>query len=72
MDAVVEAVFPTIRCLLKIYIIITHSEAVVEHMFSKMDVIMTNKWCSSEDESLDMLMRIFLMIVDRVLENIEM
>ena len=43
MDAVVEAVFPTIRCLLKIYIIITHSEAVVEHMFSKMDVIMTNK-----------------------------
>ena len=36
MDAVVEAAFPNIRRLLKIYIIIPHSKAVVECMFSKM------------------------------------
>ena len=35
MDAVVEAAFRNTRRLLKIYIIIPHSQAVVERMFSK-------------------------------------
>lgn len=43
-------------------------EAVVECMFSKMGLIMTKKQFSLEDESLDILMRIFLMIFDRVLK----
>ena len=42
-------------------------EAVVECMFSKMGLIMTKKQFSLEDESLDMLMRIFL-IFDKVLK----
>ena len=71
MDAVVDAAFPNIRHLLKIYTVIPHSEAVAEPMFYKMDPTMTKKQYSSEDESLDMLMRIFLMIFDRVFENLE-
>ena len=43
-------------------------EAVVECMFSKMGLIMTKKQLSLEDESLDILMRIFLMIFDKVLK----
>ena len=43
-------------------------EAVVECMFSKMGLIMTKKQFSLEDESLDILMRIFLMIFDKVLK----
>ena len=43
-------------------------EAVVECMFSKMGLTMTKKQFSLEDESLDILMRIFLMIFDKVLK----
>ena len=43
-------------------------EAVVECMFSKIGLIMTKKQFSLEDESLDILMRIFLMIFDKVLK----
>ena len=43
-------------------------EAVVECMFSKMGLIMTKKQFSLEDESLDILMRIFLIIFDKVLK----
>ena len=57
-DCVVSGVFPNIRCLLAIYVIIPHAEAVVEVGFSKMGQIMTKKRCALDDESLDMLMRI--------------
>ena len=72
MDAVVEAVFPNIRRLLKIYIIIQHSEAVVERMFSKIGLRMTKKQCPLEEKSLDMLMRTFLMMFDKVFGYLEM
>ena len=57
-DGVVEAAFPKIRRLLKLYIIIPHSEAVVEITFSRMGLMMTKKQCPLEDRSLDMLMRV--------------
>ena len=57
-DGVVEAAFPKIRRLLKLYIIIPHSEAVVERTFSRMGLMMTKKQCLLEDRSLDMLMRV--------------
>ena len=57
-DGVVEAAFPKIRRLLKLYIIIPHSEAVVERTFSRMGLIMTKEQCPLEDRSLDMLMRV--------------
>ena len=34
-------------------------EAAVEHIFSKMGLMMTKKQCSLEDESLEILMIIF-------------
>ena len=50
--------FPNVRRLLAIYILIPHTEAVVERGFSKMGQIMTKKRCTLDDSSLDMLMRI--------------
>ena len=50
MDAVVEAVLPNIRHLLKIYLIILHSETVAECMFFKIGLIKTKKQCYLEDE----------------------
>ena len=44
--------------MLKLYTIMPHSEA-VERTFSRMGLIMTKKLCSLEDQSLDMLMRVF-------------
>ena len=38
MDAVVKAAFRNTRRLLQIYIIIPHSQVVVERMFSKMKI----------------------------------
>ena len=70
MDAVIETEFPNIRRPLKIHIIIQHSQAVVERL-SKMGLIMTKKRCPLKEESLNMLIRIFLMIFDRIFENAE-
>ena len=56
-EGVVEAASLNIRRLLKLYIIIPHSEAVVGRTFSRMGS-MTRKRCSLEDQSLDMLMRV--------------
>ena len=56
-DGVVEAALPSIRRLLKLCIIIPHSETVVERTFSGVGLIMTKKRCSKEDQSHDMLMR---------------
>ena len=57
-DTVVETVFPNIRRLLKIYILISSSEVVVERGFSKMGQMITKKRASLEDNSLETLMRI--------------
>ena len=57
-DSVVESVFPNIRKLLRLYVLIPQSEAVVERGFSKMKLIMTDKRTRLEPESLDSLMRI--------------
>ena len=57
-DNVVETAFPNVRRLLKIYVLISSSEAVVERGSSKMGQIITKKRTSLEDKSLEMLMRI--------------
>ena len=57
-DAVLYTAFPTIWRLLKVYVIIPFSEAVVERGFSKMNLIMTQKRCSLDSINLDALMQI--------------
>ena len=57
-DSVVESAFPNIRKLLRLYVLLPQSEAVVERGFSKMKLIMTDKRSRLEPESLDSLMRI--------------
>ena len=57
-DNVVETAFPNVRRLLKIYVLISSSEAVAERGSSKMGQIITKKRTSLEDKSLEMLMRI--------------
>ena len=59
LDAtVLSAAFPTIRRLLKVYVIIPYSEAVVERGFSKVNLIMTKKKCSLDSINLDAFMPI--------------
>ena len=57
-DTVVETAFPNIPLLLKIYLLILSSEAVVERGFSKMSQLITKKRTSLDDNGLEMLMRI--------------
>ena len=57
-DSVVSSAFPTIRYLLKLFILVPMSEAIVERGFSKMKLIMTDKRTRLDDKSLDALMRI--------------
>ena len=57
-DTVIETAFPHVRRLLKIYVLIPMSEAIVERGFSKMGQIMTKKRTTLDDNSLDTLMRI--------------
>ena len=57
-DNVVSSAFPNIRQLLKFYILVPMSEAVVERGFSKMKLILTEKRTRLDNESLDALMRI--------------
>ena len=57
-DTVVISAFPTIPYLLKLFILVPMSEAIVEQGFSKMKLIMTDKRTRLDDKSLDALMRI--------------
>ena len=57
-DTVVSSAFPTIRYLLKLFILVPMSEAIVEQGFSKMKLIMSDKRTRLDDKSLDALMRI--------------
>ena len=45
-DTVQSAAFSTIQTLLKVYVIMTFSETVVERSFSKINLIMTKNRCS--------------------------
>ena len=56
-DTVLSAAFPTIWRLLKVYVIIPFSKAVVEMDFSKMNFIMTKKY-SLDSINLNVLMPI--------------
>ena len=56
--SVIETTFPNVRRLLKIYVLIPMSEAIVERGFSKMGQIVTKKRTALDDNSLEMLMRI--------------
>ena len=55
-DIVVESAFPNVWRLLIIYLLVPHTEAVVERGFSKMGQIMTKRRCSLDVNSLDLLM----------------
>ena len=57
-DTVLSAAFPTIQRLLKVYVIIHFSEAVVEKVFSKMNLIMTKRRRSLDSINLDALLQI--------------
>ena len=57
-NTVLPTAFRTIKRLLKVYIIILSSEAVIERGFSKMNLIMTKKRCSLDSIILDTLMQI--------------
>ena len=57
-DTVLSTAFPTIRRLLRVYVIIPFSEAVVERGFSKwMNLIVTEKRFSLDSIDLDALMQ---------------
>ena len=56
-DTVLSAAFPTIQRLLKVYVIIHFSEAVVEKVFSKMNLIMTKRRRSLDSINLDALLQ---------------
>ena len=49
-DTALSTAFPTICRLLKVYVIIPFSEAVVERCFSKMNVTMTKKRCLTKTQ----------------------
>ena len=57
-DSVIETAFPSMQRLLKIYVLIPMTEAIVERGFPKMGQIVTKKRTALDDNSLEMLMRI--------------
>ena len=54
-DSVLSTAFPTIWRLLKVYVIIPFSEAVVKRDLSKINFITTKKRCSLDSINLDTL-----------------
>ena len=54
-DTVLSTAFPTIWRLLKVYVIIPFSEAVVKRDLSKINFITTKKRCSLDSINLDTL-----------------
>ena len=57
-DKFISEALPTIRRLLKIYLLLPQSEAVVERGFSKMKLIMTKRRTALDSLNLDALMRL--------------
>ena len=57
-DSVMESAFPNIPKLLRLYVLIPQSKAVVERGLSKLKLIMTDKCTRLEPESLNSLIRI--------------
>ena len=60
-DNFVKTARPFVRRLMKIYALILMSEAIVERGFSKMGQIMTKKRTALIDNSLEILMCIFVL-----------
>ena len=56
-DNVVSSAFPSIRYLLKLFVLVPMSEAVVEREFSKMKLTLTDKRTRLDNKSLDALRR---------------
>jgi len=56
-DDVVTRAFPSIRYLLKLFVLVPMSEAVVERGFSRMKLILTDNRTRLDNKSLDSLMR---------------
>ena len=56
-DNVVSSAFPSIRYLLKLFVLVPMSEAVVKRGFSKMKLTLTDKRTRLDNKSLDALMR---------------
>ena len=57
-DNIIETVFPDIQRLLRIYICMPQSEAIVEDGFLKMNLILTKKQTALDNDTLDALMRL--------------
>ena len=57
-DNVVKTAFPNVQRLMKIYVLIPMSEAIVERGFSKIGQIMAKKCTALDENSLEILMRI--------------
>ena len=57
-DSVIEPAFPSIQRLLKIYVLIPMSKAILERGLSKMGQIVTKKRTTLDDNSLGMLIHI--------------
>ena len=70
-DNVVSSAFPNIRYLLKLFVLVPISEAVVEIGFSKMKLTLTNKRTQLDNKSLDALMRMSFNNVTLVPEAVQ-
>ena len=57
-DKVIKTEFLIIGTMLKIYICIPQSEAIVESGFTKINLILTKKWTILYNDTLDALMRL--------------
>ena len=57
-DKVIETASPDIWRMLRIYIYIPQSEAIVEHGFLKMNLVLTKKRVVLDNHTMDVLMRL--------------
>ena len=57
-DSVLTSAFPNIYILLRLYVLVPQSEAVVERGFSRMKLTMNERRTNLDQKSLEALMRI--------------
>ena len=57
-DNIVKTIFPNVWCLMKIYVLIPMSEAIVKRGLSKVGQFMMKKCTVQDDNSLETLMHI--------------
>ena len=70
-DNVVSSAFPSIRYLLKLFVLVPMSEAVVEREFSKMKLTLTDKRTRLDNKNLDAQMRMSFNNVTLVPEAVQ-